>query len=67
MMTIITTLGVTSNTTTTIKGMAGPMEKEKGMRDIKEMVDPPRNQGTPGMMNPMLLTIRKKSTILYQP
>ena len=65
MMTIITTPGATS--TTTIKGMAGPMAKEKGMRDIKEMVDPPRNQETPGMMNPMSLTISKKSTILYWP
>ena len=61
MITIIP--GATS--TTTIKGMEGPMAKEKGMWDIKEMVDPPRNQGTPGMKNPMLLTISKKSTILY--
>ena len=64
MMMITIIPGATS--TTTIKGMAGPMAKEKGMRDIKEMVDPPRNQGTPGMMNPMLLTISKKSTILYR-
>jgi len=65
MMTTITTPGATS--TTMIKGMAVPMAKEKGMRDIKEMVDPPRNQGTPSLKNPMLLTISKKSTILYQP
>ena len=64
-MRITIILGETS--TTTIKGMAGPMAKEKGMRDIKEMVDPPRSQGTPGMKNQMLLTINKKSTILYQP
>ena len=64
MMTIITTPRETS--TTMIKGMENPMAKEKGMRDIKEIVDPPRNQGTPCMMNPMLLTIRKKSIILYQ-
>ncbi len=55
MMMIIIIPGATS--TTTIKGMASPMAKEKGMRDIKEMVDPPRNQGTPGMKNQMLLTI----------
>ena len=67
MMTIITTPGATSTTTTTIKEMAGPMAKEKGMRDIKEMVNPTRNQGTPDMMNPMLLTISKKSNILYHP
>ena len=65
MMTIITTSGEAS--TTMIKGMAGPMAKEKGMRDIKEMVDPQRNQGTLGMKNKMLLTISKKSTILYHP
>ena len=53
--------------TTTIKGMAGPMAKEKEMRDIKEMVDPPRNQGTPGMKNQMLLTISRRNTILYRP
>ena len=41
--------------------------KGKGIQDIKEMVTPPRNQGTPGMKNQMLLTIRKKSTILYRP
>ncbi len=58
MMTIITTPGATS--TTMIKGMVGLMAKEKGMWDIKEMVNPPRNQGTPGMMNPMLLTISKR-------
>ena len=39
MITII--LGQTS--TTTIKGMASPMAKEKGMWGINEMVDPPRN------------------------
>lgn len=31
------------------------------------MFDPPRKQGTIGMKNQMLLTIRKRSTILYQP
>lgn len=41
------------------------MPKERAMLDIKEMVDPPRNHGTPGINNQMLLTIRKKSTILY--
>ena len=56
-----------ATSTTMVKGMAGPMEKEKGMGDIKEMVNPPRNQGTPGMKNQMLLTIRKNSTILYRP
>ena len=34
--------------------MEGPMAKEKGMWDIKEMVNPPRNQGTPSMKNQML-------------
>ena len=65
MMMITIIPGATS--TTMIKGMEGPMTKEKGMRDIKEMVDPPRNQGTPCMKNQMLLTISKKSTILYRP
>ena len=65
MMMITIIQGATS--TTTIKGMASPMAKEKGMRDIKEMVDPLRNQGTPGTKNQMLLTISKKSTILYRP
>ena len=63
MMMITIILGATL--TTKIKGMVGSLAKEKGMRDIKEMVDPPRNQGTPGMKNQMLLTISKKSTILY--
>ena len=52
---------------TSIEGMTGTMAMEKGMQDIKEMVDPARNQGTLAMMNPMLLTIRKKSIILYPP
>ena len=65
MMLITIIRGATS--TTTIQGMVGPMAKEKGMRDIKEMVDPPRNQGTPSMKNKMLFTISKKSTILYWP
>ena len=65
MMMITIILGETS--TTTIKGMEGTMAKEKGVRDIKEMVEPPRKKGTTGMKNQMLLTIRKMSTILYQP
>lgn len=65
MMMIKIILGETS--TTMIKGMIGPMVEEKGLCDIKEMVDPPRNQGTIGMKNPMLLTISEKSTILYCP
>ena len=63
MITIIS--GATS--TTTIKVMAGLLAKEKGMRDIMEMVNPPRKQGTPGMKNEMVLTISKRNTILYQP
>lgn len=65
MMMITIIVGATS--TTTIKGMESPMEKEKGMQDIKEMVDRPRNQGNLDMKNQMLLTISKKSTILYRP
>ena len=34
----------------------------EGMQDIKEMVDPPRKQGTLGM-NQMLLTINKMNII----
>ncbi len=45
----------------------GYWEKEKGMQDIKEMVNPPRKQGTPGMKNQMLLTIRKMNIVLYRP
>jgi len=63
MMMITTIPGETS--TTTIKGMAGSMAKE--VQDIKEIVNPPRKQGTPGMKNQMLLTIRKRNTILYRP
>ena len=65
MMMITIIPGATS--TTMIKGMASPMAREKGMWDIKEMVNPPRGQGTPSMKNPILLTISKKSTILYRP
>jgi len=43
------------------------MVREKGMWDINEMVDLPRKQGTPGMKNKMLLTLRKKNNILYWP
>ena len=49
-------------TPTTIKGMAGSMAKERGMREIKEVVNPPRKQGTLGM-NQMLLTISNMSII----
>eukprot|EP00253_Pinus_taeda_P014689 PITA_14689 len=45
MMMITIIPGATS--TTTIKGMVGSMAKEKGMRNIKEMVNPLRKQGTP--------------------
>lgn len=65
MMMITIIPGATS--TKTIKGIAGLMVREKGMQDIKDMVDPLRNQGTLGMKNPMLLTISKKTTILYRP
>ena len=65
MMMITIIPGATS--TKTIKGMAGPMAKEKGMRDIKEMVNPPRKQRTPGMKNQMLLTISKRNINLYRP
>ena len=47
---------------TTIKGMASSMEKERGMLEIKEVVNPPRKKGTPGM-NQMLLIIRKMNVI----
>ena len=49
-------------TPTIIKGMVGSMEKEIGMQEIKEVVNPPRKQGIPGM-NQMLLTIRNMSII----
>lgn len=41
---------------TTIKGMAGSTTKEKGMLLLlnMEMVDLPKGQETPGMMNLML-------------
>ena len=51
-------------TSTTIKGMAGSMANERGMQEIKEMVNPLRKQGIPGM-NQILLTISKMSIILY--
>ena len=63
MMMITIIPGATS--TTTIKGIVGPMAKEKEMPDIREMIEPPRNQGTPSMKNPMLLTISKMN-IIYQ-
>ena len=47
---------------TTIKGMAGSMAKERGMPKIKEVVNPPRRQGTPSM-NLMLLKISKMNII----
>jgi len=59
MMMIKITLGATP---TTIKGMAGSMEKERGMQEIKEVVNPPRKRGTPGM-NQILLTISKMNII----
>ena len=61
MMMISIILGASSM----IEGMT--MEKEKGMQDIMEIVDPPRKQGSPGMKNQMLFPISKRSIILYWP
>ena len=49
-------------TPTTIKGMIGSMAKERGTPKIKEVVNPPRRQETPGM-NLKLLTISKMNII----
>ena len=52
---VITTITTISGATT-IKGMEGSTTKEKGMLPLlnMEMVDLPKDQETPGMMNLML-------------
>ena len=53
---MMTTTATTISGATTIKGMADSTTKEKGMLLLlnMEMVDLPKDQKTPGMMNLML-------------
>ena len=53
---MMTTTTTTISGATTIKGMAGSTIKEKGMLPLlnMEIVDRPKDQETPGMMNLML-------------
>jgi len=53
---MLTTTTTTISGATTIKGMADSITKEKGMLSLlnTEMVDFPKDQETPGMMNLML-------------